>query len=261
MNIKAALEKLFIAYNEFNRITGPNSGLGEFFIQYPTKVGVGFFYVIMSPPRKRVKGKKKDLDKALNKSAKANKPIPVKDLKEILDFLNENYRKIVKPKEEILDRLENYIAGLRLGLVPSHNLKFVFNNPSRPELFAYALKPRNQFVMYLNIVAVHEDGLVLSHEDQIQYIKEALKKGINPNQIKSLPALQTGSPKSRISRPSKDDQEIKENSRLAGFREKIKQKKLKGEVQEELAFETVIDFSNKGRASIMVDDDPTPSTP
>ncbi len=264
MDIKTALEKLFAAYISFQKIGGPQPGLGEFFIQYPTKEGVGFFYVILTPPRKKAKGKKKDLDKVLNRSAKANKPILPKDISEIVDFLNQNYTKIVKPKDEILDRLENYIAGLRLEMVPSHNLKYVFNDPTRPEVFVYTLKSKDQYVMYLNIVAVHEDGLVLAHDTQIQYIKEALKKGINPNQLSSLPSLKTGETELEISSVRKDMREKRQNSdRLAAFREKIRQKKiqgiLQGEIDEELAFETVIDFSNRGRASIQVEDTPPPA--
>ncbi|MHA1673439.1 MAG: hypothetical protein ACTSYI_07410 [Promethearchaeota archaeon] len=263
MDIKTALEKLFAAYTSFQKIGGPNPSLGEFFIQYPTKKGVGFFYVILTSPRKKAKGKKKDLDKVLNKSAKANKPILPKDIDEVLDFLNQNYTKIAKPKDQILDRLENYIAGLRLEIVPSHNLKYVFNDSTRPELFVYTLKSKNQYVMYLNIVAVHEKGLILAHDHQIQYIKEALKKGINPNQLGSLPSLRTGETELEISRPRKEIGEKREHSdRLAAFREKVRQKKiqgiLQGEIDEELAFETVIDFSNRGRASIQVEDTPPP---
>ncbi|TFH29438.1 MAG: hypothetical protein E4G98_03825 [Promethearchaeota archaeon] len=258
MDIKSALEKLFAAYTEFQKMRDPQPGLGEFFIQYPTKQGVGFFYVILSPPRKRETGKKKDLDKALNRSAKANKPILPKDFEEITAFLNQNFTNIVKPKAEIMDRFENYIAGLRLELVPSHNMKYVFNDPSRPELFAYFLHTKNQYIMYLNIVAVHEDGLVLAHDHQIKYIKEALKKNINPNQISSLPGLQTGETELEFSRaPNKIQEPEEENPRLVGFREKVRQKRLQGEIDDELAFETVIDFSNKGRASIMVEDPPS----
>ncbi|WP_457557626.1 hypothetical protein [Candidatus Harpocratesius sp.] len=229
-------------------------GFGDFYIKYPTKTGFGFLYIVLSPPKKRYKGKKKDLDKLLNKSAKSSKVIAPKDIDEIIKYLYQNFPKIIKSRNEILSKIEEIIAGLRLELHVFHNLKFQFKNPTKSEIIVYENSNNGEFQAYINLVGMEEKGLILAHERQINYIRENLKKGIHPLKLKSLPPLRTGETDVDFSKSKSSSKIIKERPKesdlVQKFREKMKQKKIQGEVDEELAFETVIDFSNKGRTAI-----------
>ncbi|MCF2141508.1 MAG: hypothetical protein K9W44_15745 [Candidatus Lokiarchaeota archaeon] len=229
-------------------------GFGDFYIKYPTKSGFGFLYIILSPPNRRYKGKKKDVDKLLNKSAKSNRVIAPKDIDEIIRYLYQNFPKIIKSRNEILSKIEEIIAGLRLELHVFHNLRFQFKDPTKSEIIVFENSNNGEFHAYINLVGMEEKGLILAYERQINYIRENLKKGIHPLKLKSLPPLRTGETDVDFSKSKSSSkatrEKPKESDLVQKFREKIKQKKIQGEVDEELAFETVIDFSNKGRAAI-----------
>lgn len=254
MDSITTIEKIFQAYQDIKNNNLKSRDWGDFFVKYPAKEGFGFLYVVLSSPTKKYRGKKKDLDKALNKSAKANKVVSPKDFDDVYEYLYQNFQNVVKGKDEILVGLENFLAGLRIELLPYHNMKYVFLNPNHSDMIAYQIKEKGQLIFYVNLIGMKEDGLILAHERQLEYIKESIRKGISPNKLTSLPPLRTGETEIDFSPHNKKEAENDPESALvAQFREKIKQKKLQGEIDEELAFETVIDFANKGRASIQVE--------
>lgn len=246
MDINTAIEKLFHIYQKIDQTKNVHPGFGDFYLKYPSKVGSSFLYVLMSPPKHKYRGKKKDLDKLLNKSAKSNRVILPKDFDEIVRYLYQIFPNLIKSRNEILKKLEEIIAGLRLQMHIFHNLKFEVKDPSKSDLIVYEDASSGEYWMYINLVGYEETGLVLAHERQIEFIRENLKKGIDPRSIQSLPPLRTGETEIDFSQ-QKSKQERRESEVVQKFREKLKQKKVQGEVEEELAFETVIDFSKQNR--------------
>ncbi|MHA1777102.1 MAG: hypothetical protein DRO88_02155 [Promethearchaeia archaeon] len=252
MDFNTALEKLSNIYRKVDQAQNIKPGFGDFYLKYPAKVGYGFLYILMSPPQRRYKGKKKDLDKLLNKSAKSNRVILPKDFDEIVYYLYQNFSNLVKSRNQILNKLEEIIAGLRLELHFFHNLKFAVKDPSKIDMIVFENSSKREFWAYVNLVGFEETGLALAHERQIEFIRENLKKGIDPRDLHSLPPLRTGETKVDFSKQKANQtgKRPKESELVQKFREKLKQKKVQGEVEEELAFETVIDFSKQDRVSI-----------
>ena len=252
MNLNTAISRIHHLYSRIESSANISPGYGQIFHRYDTKEGIGVLIVILEPPAKRIKGKKKDFDKIIEKSGNSGKSILPKDFPNIISYLSSVFSTIIKPRDEILKHLRKLMAGLRLELIPMDNMKYVFKNPTTPQIIVYDTIIKGQFALYINIVNIEEQGLILAHERQIEFICNEISKGIDPTRIKNLPSLRTGDTEFHPRKHPVLKEEEKKDSmvKLAKFRDGLKQKKIQEEIDVELDSETVINFGARSEEKI-----------
>ncbi|UYP47885.1 hypothetical protein NEF87_004170 [Candidatus Lokiarchaeum ossiferum] len=250
MDLTTAISRIHHLYVRIASNSTPAPGFGYKIERYNTRSGSGLLFIVLEPPVKKVKGKKKDYDKAIEKSENTGKCILPKDFPNIVSYLSSEFSKIIKPRAELLQYLQKLMAGLRLELIPMENMKYVFKNPIEPQIIVYDTIVKGQFAFYINIVDIEEQGLILAHERQMEYIITEIKNGKDPVQIKNLPAIRTGETEFHPRKSPLDDneEEKQEPETVAKFRESIKQKKIQDEIENELDLETIIDFNPRPEA-------------
>ena len=92
--------------------------------RYDTTAGPAMLLVVMSPPKRRSKGKRKEYDKAFQKSIQQGKVFSSKDFSTIQQHLLSVFPTIITPRNKILEEFQTILAGLILGFVPIQNVKY-----------------------------------------------------------------------------------------------------------------------------------------
>ena len=245
MDLTAAISRIHHLYKRIESNKTITPGFGYKIERYNTRSGNGLLIIVLEPPVKKIKGKRKDFEKAIEKSENSGKCILPKDFPNIISYLSSDFGNIIKPRNELLQYLQKLMAGLRLELIPMENMKYVFKNPTNPQIIVYDTIIKGQFAFYVSIVDIEEQGLILAHERQMDYIIEEIKNGTDPVQIKNLPSIRTGETKFHPRKTPFDENEEEKNEpeKVAKFRENIKQKKIQEEIDSELDLETIIDFN------------------
>jgi hypothetical protein len=247
MDLKPAITSLYQIYQTIKTAKTVKPGFGLFQELYKTKSGrSGIFICILSPPTQRTKKKRKSYEKVIEKSRDKNRLIEPHDFEEIRTYLNNIFHSIIKPREKICELISQYLACLRLGFVPLHNMKYSFKDLNNPQITIYSNVDKAQFYFYLNIVELEENGLYLAHEKQIKYIKSEMENGVNPNYVQNLPPLRTGDTHLEF-KQNQSSGDADESEALQEFRNKIKQKKIESQKHEEMALETVIQFNKPSK--------------
>ncbi|MHA1602191.1 MAG: hypothetical protein ACTSUI_04195, partial [Promethearchaeota archaeon] len=242
MELFTAINRIFEIYSKISSAQNIKPGFGRIYREYKTKTGDGLLLIIIGPPTKRIHGKKKDFEKILQKTANSNRLILPKEYFTMHNYASQAFPTLITPRNKILEFLIFLLSCLRLEFVPIQNMRYVFKNMKDVKIMVYETVIQNQYACYINIIDLKEEGLYLAHENQLQFIKSEVLKGINPNNIRNLPALRTGS--TEINKFAKKKKIRKStNASVEKFRKKIQQKKMQEQINSELEFETVIDFS------------------
>ncbi|MHA1746491.1 MAG: hypothetical protein ACTSWW_10855 [Promethearchaeota archaeon] len=226
--------------------------------RYDTTAGPAMLLVVMSPPKRRSKGKRKEYDKAFQKSIQQGKVFSSKDFSTIQQHLMSVFPTIITPRNKILEEFQAILAGLILGFVPIQNVKYSVNSLPGKNFVVYESVRAGHYAFLVSIVGMKDDGLYLAHENQMAFITQEIDSGKNPNFIRNIPSLQKGSdlaPQKVTSQKPADHQAIKK------FRQHLKQKKDVIQVQEELEYETVIDFASRQNSSNGLPTLPSSSAP
>jgi hypothetical protein len=202
--------------------------------------------VVIEPPHFRTKGKLKDFDKVVNKSLSNNKLILPKDFRFLHSYLSIDFNKLFTPRDEILNKIKRIIASLRLNFFEDINMKYSFIRSMFPEVIAYdTITDKGQFAFYFNIVNLSEDGLILAHERQLNFLYEQIENGVNPVTLMDtdLPDLRSGDTAFSFSRDSNNQKSNEKRSSIKKFRQLVNKKVSQEDIEEELDYETVIDFN------------------
>ena len=243
---REAINKLYEIYQKIDSFKQVTPGFGFYFKRYEVKGKNSFLFVVMEPPHYRTKGKLKDFERVINKSLSKNKLILPKDFPYLYNYLLTDFNKYITPRDEILNKIKHIIASLRLNFYEDNNMKYSFIRSMFPEVIAYdTINQKGQFATYFNIVNLAEDGLILTHERQLNFLYEQIENGVNPISIvdTDLPDLRSGNTAFSFSR-NKDRQKSREKrGAVKKFRQVVNKKVSKEEIEQELDYETVIDFN------------------
>jgi phosphopantetheine adenylyltransferase len=226
--------------------------------RYDTTAGPAMLLIVMSPPKRRSKGKRKEYDKAFQKSIQQGKVFSSKDFSTIQQHLLSVFPTIITPRNKILEEFQTILAGLILGFVPIQNVKYSVKSLPGKNFVVYESVQARHYAFLVSIVGMKDDGLYLAHENQMAFITQEIDSGKNPNFIRNIPSLQKGSdlaPQKVTSQKPADHQAIKK------FRQHLKQKKDVIQIQEELDYETVIDFASRQNSSNGLPTLPSSSAP
>lgn len=237
MDLTGTISRLLNLYAIFKSKGYGTNGVGLYCKRYSVQKGVGFLYVILSAPKKPTKGKEKELEAVLDKSSSSGKIIHPKDFIGVRNYLSTIFPQIIKPADQIADIICELIAGFRLELVPFQNMKYTFNDPKNPDIIIYDDDKDGQFSFYISIVNLKETGLILAYERQLNYIREQIKKGVNPITIKNLPPLRTGT--TEIELRNKQGKSL--SAGIQKLHQTVQGKKTQEEIAKELEYSTVID--------------------
>ena len=244
--VREAISKLYEMYQKIDRFKKVTPGFGFFFERYDVKGKVSFLFVIMEPPHYRTKGKLKDFERVIDKSLSNNKLILPKDFPYLYNYLLTDFNKFITPRDEILNKIKRIIASLRLNFYEDNNMKYSFIRSMFPEIIVYdTINQKGQFAAYFNIVNLVEDGLILTHERQLNFLYEQIENDVNPISIidTDLPDLRSGNTAFSFSK-NQDRQKSREKiGAVKKFRQVVNKKVSQEEIDQELDYETVIDFN------------------
>ncbi|MCK5342185.1 MAG: hypothetical protein KAR20_02210, partial [Candidatus Heimdallarchaeota archaeon] len=258
--------KMFEAHQKIKAAQRVSPGFGMIIERYDTTVGPAMFLLILSPPKRRSKGKRKDYEKALQKSIQQGKVFSSKDFVNTQLYFTSVFSSNITPHDKILEQLQTILAGLILGFVPFQNVKYTVKSHPGVKIALYDTVLSGQYTFLFSIVGMKEDGLYLAHENQIAFIRQEINSGKNPNFIRNIPSLQKGPVHTpQKSSPQKPDRAA-DHQAIKKFRKRLKQKKDGVQIQEELEYETVIDFASQQSSDIQSnhissDASPTPGDP
>ena len=79
MDLANFITKVFEAHQKIKAAQQASPGFGMIVERYETSAGPAVLFVILSSPKRRSKGKRKDFEKVLQKSIQQGKPLSVKD--------------------------------------------------------------------------------------------------------------------------------------------------------------------------------------
>ncbi len=244
--VREAISKLFEIYQKIDNFKKVTPGFGLYFKRYERRDKNSFLFVVMGPPQARSKAKLKDFEKVVDKSLSTAKLILPKDFHFLYNYLSTEFNKLITPREEILYKIKRIIASLRLNFFEDSNMKYSFISSVFPEIIVYdTITAKGQYAFYFNIVNLSEDGLILAHERQLNFLYEQIENGVNPTTIMDtdLPDLRSGDTAFSFSR-SNDKQESREKrGSVKKFRELVNKRVSKEDIEQELDYETVIDFN------------------
>jgi len=249
--VREAIAKLYDIYQKIDRFKKITPGFGFFFKRYEVKGKVSFLLVVLEPPHFRTKGKLKDFEKVINKSLSNNKLILPKDFRFLHSYLSTDFNKLITPRDEILNKIKRILASLRLNFFEDINMKYSFIRSMFPEVIVYdTITDKGQFAFYFNIVNLSEDGLILAHERQLDFLYEQIENGINPVTLidTDLPDLRSGDTAFSFSGDSNKQKSRDKRSSVKKFRELVNKKVSKEDIEEELDYETVLDFNPNKRS-------------
>ncbi|MHA1475768.1 MAG: hypothetical protein ACTSQ5_11350 [Promethearchaeota archaeon] len=249
--VREAISKLYDMYHKIDRFKKITPGFGFFFKRYEVKGKVSFLLVVIEPPHFRTKGKLKDFEKVVNKSLSNNKLILPKDFRFLHSYLSVDFNKLITPRDEILNKIKRIIASLRLNFFEYTNMKFSFIRSMFPEIIVYdTITDKGQFAFYFNIVNLSEDGLILAHERQLNFLYEQIENGVNPTSIvdTDLPDLRSGNTAFSFSRNKDRQKSGEKKGSVKKFKDIVSKKRFQEDIEEELDHDTVIDFNPSKRS-------------
>ena len=249
--VREAISKLYDIYHKIDRFKKVTPGFGFFFKRYEDKGKVSFLLVVIEPPHFRSKGKLKDFEKVVNKSLSNNKLILPKDFRFLHRYLSVDFNKLITPRDEILNKIKRIIASLRLNFFEDTNMKFSFIRSMFPEIIVYdTITDKGQFAFYFNIVNLSEDGLILAHERQLNFLYEQIENGVNPVTLMDtdLPDLRSGNTAFSFSGDSDKQKSRDKRGSVKKFRQLVNKKVSQEDIEHELDYETVIDFNPSQRS-------------
>ncbi len=244
--VREAISKLYEIYQKIDKFKNVTPGFGFFFKRYEHRGKVSFLIVVLGPPTFRVRGKQKDFEKILKKSLFNNKLILPKDFHFLHNYLSTTFNQIITPRDEILNKIKRINASLRLNFFEDNNMKYTFIQSMFPEIIVYdTITEKGQFVFYFNIVNLVEDGLILSYERQLDFLYEQIENGINPISIMDtdLPDIRSGDTAFSFSRGQNVQETKEKKGSVKKFRDVVNKKKFQEDIEDELDYETVIDFN------------------
>ena len=245
--VREAIAKLYDMYQKIDRFKKITPGFGFFFKRYEVKGKVSFLLVVLEPPHFRTKGKLKDFEKVINRSLLNNKLILPKDFRFLHSYLSTDFNKLITPRDEILNKIKRIMASLRLNFFEDANMKYSLQSMF-PEIIVFdTITDKGQFAFYFNIVNLSEDGLVLAHERQLNYLYEQIENGVNLVSLldTDLPDLRSGNTAFSFSRDLDKQKSRDKRGSVKKFRQLVNKKVSKEDIEEELDYETVIDFNPK----------------
>ena len=239
------ISKLFEIYQKINSFKEISPGFGFYFQRFERGDRISFLLIVVEPPHYRIKSKQKDFEKVINKSLSSNKLILPKDFRVLTNYISAEFNKFITPRNEILNKLKHIIASLRLNIFEDNNMKYSIQSMF-PEIIAYErINDKGQYAFYFNVVNLNEDGLILAHERQLNFLYEQIENGINPINIldADLPNLRSGDTAFSFSKAQNRNSSAENKKSVKKFRQLINQKKSKEAISNELDYETVIDFN------------------
>jgi len=249
--VREAIAKLYDIYQKIDRFKKISPGFGFYFKRYEQNDKVSFLLVVIEPPHFRTKGKLKDFEKVINKSLSNNKLILPKDFRFLHSYLSIDFNKLIMPRDEILNKIKRIIASLRLNFFEDINMKYSFIRSMFPEVIVYdTITDKGQFAFYFNIVNLSEDGLILAHERQLNFLYEQIENGVNPVTLMDtdLPDLRSGDTAFSFSVDSNRQKSREKRGSVQKFKHLVNKRVSKEDIEEELDYETVIDFNPNKRS-------------
>jgi hypothetical protein len=252
MDFLGAISRIYNLYIKIEKIYPSISNFGFSIQRYDTSRGPGVLYIIMTPPSRKGKGKHRDFEAVLQKSASSAKLILPRDFIPIEQYLTSIFEQITKPRDEVLNELRLLLAGLRLEFVPHQNLKLGFRDPSNIQIVVWDKEDKDGFfAFYINILDLKEDGLYLAHERQVSFIIHEIKAGRDPKTIANLPPLRTGEtalqakkshspPSNSISSSTGNEGSNSSANKRDILKQLIKQRAEQDVIKKEMTSETVI---------------------
>ncbi len=247
MASRETISKLYEIYQKIDKFKNVTPGFGFFFKRYEHRGKVSFLIVVLGPSTFRTKGKLKDFEKVINKSLSKNKLILPKDFRFLHSYLSTDFNKLITPRDEILNKIKRIMASLRLNFFEDANMKYSLQSLF-PEIIVYdTITEKGQFAFYFNIVNLVEDGLILAHETQLNYLYEQIEDGINPITIEDtdLPDLRSGNTAFSFSGDINKNKSREKRGSVQKFKQVVNKRVSKEDIEEELDYETIIDFNPK----------------
>ncbi len=243
--VREAIAKLYDIYQKIEKFKKITPGFGFFFKRYEVKGKVSFLLVVIEPPHSRTKGKLKDFEKVVNKSISKNKLILPKDFRFLHSYLSVEFNKLITPRDEILNKIKRIMASLRLHFFEDTNMKYSLQSMF-PEIIVFdTITDKGQFAFYFNIVNLSEDGLTLAHERQLNFLYEQIENGVNPVTLMDtdLPDLRSGDTAFSFSGDLNKQKSREKRGSVKKFKQLVNKRVSKEDIEEELDYETVIDFN------------------